>query len=147
MWNRRQMMALVLAGAVLQLSEAAMSASGTGETAKKDRPSQVEAIDGSNVKRVTLTEKAAKRLDIQTGEVGNEGAGQLTTPYSSVLYDTGGRTWVYTVLKPLTYVRQSIVVKAIKGENAYLKEGPPAGTRIVTVGVAELYGTEKGVGH
>ena len=148
MWDRRQIMVLVFAGAALQLSaSAAMSAPGSGEAAKKDRLSQVEVIDGSEVKRVTLTEKAAQRLDIRTGEVGNEGTGRLTTPYSSVVYDTAGGTWVYTVPKPLTYVRHSVVVEAIKGEKAYLKQGPPAGTKVVTVGVAELYGTEKGIGH
>jgi hypothetical protein len=30
---------------------------------------------------------------------------------------------------------------------AVLSSGPPVGTRIVTVGVAELFGTEFGVGH
>ena len=40
-----------------------------------------------------------------------------------------------------------VVVEAIEGKNVYLKEGPPAGTMVVTVGAAELYGAEKGVGH
>jgi hypothetical protein len=145
---RNQMMIFVFAGAALQLSpSAAMSAPGSDEAAKKDRPSRVELIDGSKVKRVTLTEKAAQRLDIRTGEVSTEGSGRLTTPYSSVVYDTGGGTWVFTMPKPLTYVRHSVLVEAIKGEKAYLKHGPPAGTMVVTVGVAELYGAEKGVGH
>ena len=127
MWNRRQMMVMVFAGAALQLSASpAMSAPESDEPGKKARPSKVEAIDGSKVKRVTLIEKAAQRLDIQTGEVGNE-AGRLTTPYSSVLYDTGGGVWVYTVPTPLTYVRQSVVVEAIKGEKAYLKQGATGG--------------------
>ena len=44
-------------------------------------------------------------------------------------------------------VRDGVVVELIEGDNAYLKEGPPAGTLVVTVGVSELYGTEEGVGH
>ena len=148
MWKRSQILVLAFAGAVLHLSgSAAMSAPDSNEATRKDRPSKVEAIDGSKVKRVTVTEKAAQRLDIRTGEIGSEGSGQLIAPYASIVYDIAGGTWVYTVPKPLTYVRQSVVVQAIKGEKAFLKEGPPPGTKIVTVGVAELYGTEKGIGH
>ena len=102
MWNFSHPLILVFAGAALQLTTAIpIAAAASGEAAKKDRPSQVEVIDGSKVKRVILTEKAAQRLDIQTGEVGSEGAGRLTAPYSSIVYDTGGGTWVYTVQKPL----------------------------------------------
>ena len=46
---------------------------------------------------------------------------------------------------PLTFVREGVVIERIKGDHAYLKEGPPAGTQVVTVGVPELYGTEVGV--
>ena len=94
-----------------------------------------------------MTEKAAKRLDIQTGEVAKDGSGQLSAPYASIVYDISGGTWVYTVPQPLTFVRHSVVVQGITGEKAFLKEGPVPGTKIVTVGVAELYGAEKGVGH
>lgn len=113
---------------------------------KKARPAQIITIEGSKLKQLVLTEKAAKRLDIQVKAMAN-GEGKLTTPYSSVVYDSDGGAWVYTVSKPLTYVRQKIVVETIKGDLAYLKNGPPAGTSVVTIGVAELYGTEKGLGH
>ena len=86
-------------------------------------------------------------LDIQTGEVSNSEGGGLIAPYSSIVYDTLGGTWVYTSPKALTFHRRSVVVETIKGGKAYLKEGPPPGTTVVTVGVAELYGTEKGLGH
>ena len=149
MLKLNQLMVLTVAGVALQLATmpTALSASSGGEPAnKKNRPAQITAIEGSKVKQLTLTEKAAKRLDIQSGEV-LSGAGKLTAPYSSVVYDSGGETWVYTIPKPLTYVRQKIVVESISGDKAYLKDGPPSGTAVVTVGVAELYGTEKGLGH
>ncbi len=38
-------------------------------------------------------------------------------------------------------------VELIRGDDVYVTDGPPAGTPIVVVGAAELYGTEKGVGH
>ncbi len=63
-----------------------------------------------------------------------------------MLYDEAGATWVFTNPKGLEYVRASIVVDTIVGDDARLKDGPPVGTRVVTVGVAELYGAEQGVG-
>jgi hypothetical protein len=65
--------------------------------------------------------------------------------YSSVIYDLDGDAWVYTVTAPLTFVREAIVVEQITKDFAYISEGPPAGTQVVTVGVPELYGTEVGV--
>ena len=147
MTDRIHMKILAIAAAALLLaSTASMSASESENAAKKERPSKVESIEGSKVKRVTVTEKAAQRLDIQTGVVASDGTGQLSAPYASIVYDISGGTWVYTVPKPLTYVRHSVVVQSIKGDKALLKEGPAPGVAIVTVGVAELYGAEKGIG-
>ncbi len=147
-WQASAGAAFTLGAAALQLAGSlAMAAGDAAPSAKKDRPAKVEAIEGSKVKRVTVTEKAAKRLDIQTGEVAREGSTELSAPYAAILYDIGGGTWVYTMPQPLTFVRQSVVVASIKGNKVVLKEGPAPGTKIVTVGVAELYGAEKGVGH
>lgn len=116
------------------------------EAAKKGGASQVDVIDGSSLKRVTLTQKAMERLDIKTGQVAVDAAGIMSAPYAALLYDVKGKTWVYTNPQPLAYVRHSVVVESIKGERAFLREGPPAGTVVVVVGVAELYGTESGIG-
>ena len=74
------------------------------------------------------------------------GALQKVIPYSAVIYDLTGGTWVYTSPEPLTYVREPISVDYIEGDMAVLADGPPAGTLIATVGVAELYGIDTGVG-
>lgn len=149
MRNLIQPIVTAMAAATLVMVSGMAVAAGEGASSpgKKDRPAKVEAIEGSKVKRITVTEKAAKRLDIQTGEVAKDGSGQLSAPYASIVYDISGGTWVYTVPQVLTFVRHSVVVQGIKGEKAFLKEGPVPGTKIVTVGVAELYGAEKGVGH
>jgi hypothetical protein len=47
----------------------------------------------------------------------------------------------------LTYVRHGVTIELIRGDDAHVTDGPPAGTPIVVVGAAELYGAEKGVGH
>jgi len=62
-----------------------------------------------------------------------------------VLYGVHGETWVYTNPEPLVFIREPIVIDYIEGDLAVLSEGPEAGTAIVTVGAAELFGTETGV--
>ncbi len=66
-------------------------------------------------------------------------------PYAAVLYGVNGETWVYSNLEPLVFVRQPIVIDYIEEDLAILSEGPEVGTAIVTVGAAELFGTETGV--
>jgi hypothetical protein len=68
-------------------------------------------------------------------------------PYSAVLYDAGGNAWVYTSTAPLAFVRHRVVIDKIDRGLAILQEGPDVGTKVVTVGGAELYGAESGVGH
>ena len=113
-------------------------------------PSHVEPIEGSELSRVILSEMAAQRLDIQTTEVTSEerdGAPRKVIPYGAVLYDQNGAAWTYTNPEPLTFVRHPITVEMVDGDRAWLAEGPPDGTAVVSVGAAELYGTEYEVGH
>ena len=65
--------------------------------------------------------------------------------YAAVIYDVNGETWVYTNPELLVFIRQSISIDYIEDDLAFLTEGPPAGTEVVTVGGAELYGAETGV--
>jgi hypothetical protein len=92
-----------------------------------------------------LSAKAAERLGIATGAVSAAGAG-TTIPYSALVYDKAGKTWVYTNPEGRDYVRQAIEVQRIDGDLAYLSSGPPVGTAVVTVGTAELWGVDTGVG-
>ena len=115
-------------------------------------PASVESIEGSDVARVTLSRDAARRLDIQTASVaplrGPEGRKSRTViPYAAVLYDPNGDTWTYTSPEPLVFVRARIRVDHIEGNEAFLTSGPPPGTEVVTVGAAELLGTEYRVGE
>src|SRR5262245_29987871 len=122
---------------------------------------KVEAIPGKDVKRVTLTEHAAMRLGIKTAIVGAVAPGAAVgapgpsavpgtiVPYSAVIYDADGKTWVYTVPAQFTYEREEVTVNVVlgaKGDQAVLSQAPPTGTVIVTTGVVELYGTELGIG-
>ena len=127
-------------------SMAALAADATAPSAKPIKPATVETISGSDLKRVTLTQKAAERLDIKTGKMAADSGGVVTAPYAAIVYDGKGKTWVYTNPEPLVYVRAPVVVDSIKGRTAILKSGPATGTMVVVVGVAELYGAESGIG-
>ena len=105
----------------------------------------VEELTGEEPTRETLTEDAAKRLDIQTAtanDVEVNGAKRTVIPYASIIYDTEGATWVYLNPEPLTFVRHPVTVDDIKGDQAFLSDALPSGSAVVTVGVAELYGAE-----
>lgn len=113
-------------------------------------PASVEHVEGSELSRVTLTERAAQRLDIQTAPSTmqqEEGASLPVVPYSAVIYDADGNAWTYTSPEPLVFVRAPITIDRIDGDVAILTEGPVEGTMVVTVGGALLFGTEFGVGH
>jgi hypothetical protein len=108
---------------------------------------KVETVAGTTDRRITLTPKAAERLDIQTGQISLDPAGGKVAPYVSVFFDLAGASWVYTNPEPLAFVKRKVAIGRVQGDNAYLNDGPPQGTKVVTVGVAELYGAERGVGH
>jgi hypothetical protein len=114
------------------------------------KPATVEHIEGSDLSRVTLSQRAFERLEIQTATVRDEqidGAAKKVIPYSAVVYDATGAAWTYTSPEPLIYVRHAIAIDRIEGDLAILADGPATDVNVVTVGAAELYGTEFGVGH
>ena len=106
---------------------------------------RLEPIAGTDLNNVILTADAAKRLDIQMVTVREEeinGAQRIVIPYDAVLYEANGNTWVYVNIKPLTFVRQAIVIDYIAGDQAFLSEGPASESAVVTLGAAELFGSE-----
>jgi hypothetical protein len=124
-------------------------------TAAKEKPATVELVAGQEkLHRITLTQKAAERLAIQTVEVAQAtGSGARSKiPYSSIIYDAQGGAWAYVVDgAPLVFLRQSITVDDIvadaAGDYAILTKGPEPGRSVVSIGVAELFGAEFEVGH
>ena len=127
-----------------------LTACGQGSVAvEKIEPAIVEAVEGSEFNLVKLTDRAAERLDIQTVPVREELIGdtqRLVVPYASLLYGLHGETWVYINEESLTFTRTPIDVDYIDGDTVVLVDGPPVGTQVVTVGVAELFGADTGVG-
>lgn len=140
-YQRWMVMVLLCAGLLL-------SACGQGTeatTTEENHAITVEQLEGQDPTRETLTDDAAKRLDLQAvaaqdAEV--NGAKRTVIPYAAIIYDTEGATWVYLNPEPLTFVRHPVTVDDIKGDQAFLSDALPAGSAVVTVGVAELYGAE-----
>lgn len=106
----------------------------------------VEDIDGSELKRVILSEDTADRLGVETADVDLDPDGRSTVPAAAVFYGADGAAWVYTSPEEHVYVRAPIQVATITSGVATLKDGPAPKTKVVTVGVAQLFGTETGVG-
>lgn len=131
--------------AALLMAASPLACSNAKATSKAESPAKVEAVAGSDLKSITLTQAAADRIALKTEPVAG-GTGAKVIPYAAVIYDTHGASWTYTSPQPLKFVRQKIVIDRISGKDAYLTEGPGAGVAIVTVGAAELYGAETGIG-
>jgi len=72
---------------------------------------------------------------------------RLVVPWKSVVYDIHGGGWVYVETKPLSYARQRVSVEYVAGDRAVLVSGPKPGTKVVTDGAAEIFGTEFPPGH
>jgi hypothetical protein len=110
-------------------------------------PAVIMPVPGSQIPQLKLTERAIQRLGIVTQPVrqttmAGHRAGPEVIPYSAVVYDTDGSTWTYVNTAARTYERKPVTVTEIDGDTALLSAGPPAGTAVVTVGAAELLGTE-----
>ena len=104
-------------------------------------PTTLEAVDGADFKRVTLTAEAAERAGLRTATVGREDR-HRTVPYTALLYDSAGKSFVYTSPRRLTFLRADVDVARVDGKRVLLRAGPPPGTPVVTVGSTEVYGAE-----
>ena len=143
-YTRWMIVVLIIAG--LQMSACDRKAS----KYKYIEPAHVEHIEGSKLSKVTLTEKAVERIDLKTGPVKEQqiaGSMRKVIPYSALLYDKYGKTWLYKNIEPRIFVRHPITVDYIEGDLVILSDGPPTGTKIVTLAAAELLGAEIGIGH
>jgi hypothetical protein len=144
---RFSIFAVAISAACLTMSCVPAVAGEPGATTGKATPARVEATLDGKIKKITLTPKAAERLGILIDEVREDPSGRRIVPYASVLYDLSGKTWVYISAEPLTFVRGPVEIDTIKGDNVYLSEGPPVGTKVLAAGVPQVFGTEVKVGH
>jgi hypothetical protein len=97
-------------------------------------------VDNAN-QRLALGQKVGVRLSLA-----GSGEERVVVPDSAVIYDLQGATWVYVNPEPLVFHRAPITIDFIQDGLAVLSEGLEVGTEVATVGVAELYGIDTGVG-
>ncbi len=135
-----------LSVAGLVIGAAAILAGCAAATPAETPPALIKPVAGSQIPQLQLTQRAVQRLGIVTQPVQQSAtAGQQAReviPYSAVVYDHDGSTWTYANTAADTYQREPVTVTEIDGAVALLSAGPPAGTQVVTVGAAELLGTE-----
>ena len=148
---RRQLRAacagLVLITCVVSLPACGQASSGYDyETASHHEPAELKPIKGTDLQRVIFDAEAAERAGVQTAPVRQNGEGKIM-PYSALIYTSDGNTYAYASPEPLTYVRQEVKIDRVEGDSVVLSEGPPAGTQVVTVGTAEVYGTDFEIAH
>ncbi|MSR53206.1 MAG: efflux RND transporter periplasmic adaptor subunit [Gemmataceae bacterium] len=81
-----------------------------------------------------------------------EEANDLTVPWSAVIHDIHGGSWVYVTTTPHAYSRRRVQVRHVHDGQAVLKTEPAKGMglrkdmAVVIVGAQELFGTEVGNG-
>ena len=127
-----------------------LSACKRENVAEKYHPATIEETDQEGIMRVTLDARAAERIGLETTPVAEERVGgtmRKVIPYGAIMYDTKGDTWTYTNPAPLVFIRHKVLVDDVQGDRVILKEGPPSGTVVVTVGAAMLMGAEHKYGH
>lgn len=92
---------------------------------------KVQTVPQANVQPLSITNTPSSQV-ISTKQI----------PYSAIIYGLHGESWVYVLVKPLTFMRMKVTIDHIIGDTAILSEGPPPNTQIVSVGASELYGAE-----
>jgi len=113
---------------------------------EKPAPATLEEVAEGEIGRITLTADAARRLDIQTATVAAGSGDGFQIPFDALIYQPDGTAWVYANPEELVFKREPIDVERIDGDIALVRSGPAVGTPVVTVGAAELWGFEFGVG-
>jgi len=88
--------------------------------------------------------RPGQRIGVTLPYKGTQSA--LVVPFSAVLYDIHGGSWVYENTAKNTYVRRRVEVSRVANGMAILQQGLAIGTKVVTDGAAELFGTEFGGG-
>lgn len=71
----------------------------------------------------------------------------LTLPWSAVVFDIYGGSWVYVQKSNHTFERKRVFIDHVDGQQAFLSEGPVEGSKVVINGALELFGVETGFSH
>jgi hypothetical protein len=134
-----------MAAMALAASLALVACSTEAAAPADEPPAGLEETAVAGIYQITLTESAARRLDIQTSVVVAADA-EMVVPSAAVIIDPEGNYWVYTSPENLVFLRQELRGAREENFETFYGEGPAVGTAVVTTGVPELYGAESGIG-
>lgn len=107
--------------------------------------SRLVRAPGDPAGKIILTATGAERIGVQTAAAIAAARATVTVPGTAIVYDPNGRTFAFTEIGPLTYTEVPVSVDHFGGAVAYLRHGPKAGSKVVTVGAQELLGVQTGV--
>ena len=95
--------------------------------------------------QITLKKEAAKRLDIQTAAVpeADETARRKDHAICRAALRHQGETWAFTNPEPQNYIREKSKLIGSMATKSFSPQGPAAGTKVVTVGVANCTAPKK----
>lgn len=90
--------------------------------------------------------KPAQRVSVSLNTFGQQHR-VLKIPWSAVVLDIYGGSWVYTQKLDTTFERKRVFLDHVQDGHAVMVEGPPEGSKIVINGALELFGVETGFTH
>ncbi len=88
--------------------------------------------------------RPGEKVDVAVPSTGTQRG--LRVPSQAIVYDINGGTWVYENTGPNRFTRRRVQLQQVSGNAALLSHGPKPGSKVVTAGAAELFGTEFGPG-
>src|SRR3712207_3001517 len=80
----------------------------------ESQPYRLESIPGSDIKRILMEDPTARKIGLQTAEMGRAGK-RTVAPHAALIYNPEGDEFVYTKPAPRTYVRTPVEVTRIVG--------------------------------
>ena len=134
----------VAAALVAVLLAVAPAACNQAETIEEEhyQASKITPAEHGDHPTVTLTKRGAERISLETAPV-EKSKGGTSIPYAAVLYDAvEGQPYVFVNPRGLTFHREDVDIAGVDGDTVELADGPPVGTRVVTVGVPQIHGAE-----
>ena len=133
--------AAALAVALLAVTPAACNQAEAVEE-EHYQASKITPAEHGDHPTVTLTKRGADRLGLETAPI-EKSKGGTSIPYAAVLYDAAdGQPYVFVNPRGLTFHREDVDIASVDGDTVELADGPPVGTRVVTVGVPQIHGAE-----
>ena len=98
------------------------------------------------LKNIDSTWRPMQRITVTLNTL-SKSDNKLTIPYSAVVYDIYGGSWVYMQQTKNSYERKRVFLDHVSGNQAIISEEPTENSKIVINGALELFAVETGFAH